>query len=213
MCLMLGLFARKKLKLAIANPLLIAIVFIMLSLWLTGVDYETYSADTRFFGYLLTPATVCLAIPLYSQFDRLRSCWKAVAAGIATGVFVNLLCILACAILFHFTHEQYVTILPKSVTTAIGVPLSVEIGGIKSVSAAAIILTGITGNIAAEHILNAVRVRDPAARGLAFGVGSHAIGTARALELGELEGAMSSLAIVLTGFLTVALSPLFSLLA
>jgi predicted murein hydrolase (TIGR00659 family) len=208
----IGLFAKKKLKIAIANPLLIAIIFVIFGLWLFRVDYATYKTGTQPLSYLLTPATVCLAIPLYAQFEMIRKRWKAIAAGIAAGVLANLLCVFLFSLAFHLTHIQYVTLLPKSVTSAIGIAISGEIGGIGSMTVAAIILTGIFGNIASEHILNLVRVTDPAARGLAIGVGAHAIGTARALELGETEGAMSSLAIVLTGFLTVALSPPFSIL-
>ena len=208
----IGCFAKKKLKLAIVNPLLIALIFVIACLLLLRVDYETYKKGALPLGYLLTPATVCLAVPLYSQLDELRRRWKAVAAGIVAGTLANLACIFLLALLFNFSHIQYVTLLPKSVTSAIGIAISGEFGGIESVTVAAIILTGIFGNMAAEYILRAARVTDPAARGLAFGVGSHAIGTARALELGETEGATASLAIVLTGFLTVALMPLFSLL-
>ena len=207
----IGLFAKKKLKVAAANPLLIAIVFVMLGLRLFRVDYETYKAGTQPLSYLLTPATVCLAIPLYSQLGELRRRWKSIAAGIAAGTLANLLCVFLLALAFRFSHIQYVTLLPKSVTSAIGLAMSGELGGVGSVTVAAIILTGIFGNVAAEHILRLVRVTDPASRGLAIGVGAHAIGTARALELGPVEGAMSSLAIVLTGFLTVALAPLFAM--
>ena len=207
-----GLFIKSRLKSALANPLLIAILLVIIGLWLSGVKYEIYNDGARYISYLLTPATVCLAIPLYSQFDKLRRCWKAVAAGIAAGALTNLACIFLFALLFRFTHVQYVTLLPKSVTTAIGMAISEELGGIQSVTVAAIICTGIFGHIAGEHILNAIRVRDPVARGVAIGTGAHAIGTARALELGETEGAMSSLSIVLTGILTVALAPLFSVL-
>ena len=206
---LIGLAAKKKVKSAIANPLLIAIAVVVAALWLTGVDYEAYRAGAQPLSYLLTPATVCLAVPLYSQLGQLRRCWKAAAAGVAAGVLVNMLCVLGGALLFKFSHVQYVTVMPKSVTTAIGIAVSAEFGGIQSVTVASIIVTGIFGNIAAEHILNAARVYDPVARGLAIGVGAHVVGTARALELGEVEGAMSSLAIVLTGFLTVALAPIF----
>ena len=208
----IGLLIKNKVKLAIANPLLIAILFVIFGLWLSGVDYESYSDGTRYLSYLLTPATVCLAIPLYSQSDKLRRCWKAVVAGIVAGALTNLICIFLFALFFRFTHEQYVTLLPKSVTTAIGMAISGELGGIQSVTVAAIIFTGIFGHIAGEHILKAARVRDPIARGIAIGTGAHAIGTARALELGETEGAMSSLSIVLTGILTVILAPLFAML-
>ena len=205
-----GVFIKRKTKTALANPLLIAIVIVILTLKLTGVEYESYRSGAQFISYLLTPATVCLAIPLYSQFEQLRRHWKAIAAGVAAGALINLICVFLMALLFSFTHEQYATMLPKSVTTAIGMAVSEELGGVPSVTVASIMLTGIFGNMAAEHILNAVRVREPVARGIAIGTGAHAIGTARALELGETEGAMSGLAIVLTGVATVILAPLFS---
>ena len=207
---MLGLYIKKKTGSALANPLLIAILFVMAAITLLGVEYEPYRAGAQPLSYLLTPATVCLAVPLYKQRKRLVQNWAAVAAGIVTGAFVNLFCVFISAALFGFTHRQYVTLLPKSVTSAIGFGISEELGGFPSLTVAAIIITGILGNIAAEHILNLVRVRDPVARGVAIGAGAHAIGTARALELGETEGAMSGLAIALTGILTVALAPLFA---
>ncbi|MCL2058484.1 MAG: LrgB family protein [Oscillospiraceae bacterium] len=207
-----GLLVKSKLKTAVANPLLVAILFVILCLWLTGVDYGAYSEGAWPLSYLLTPATVCLAIPLYTQFGKLRRRWGAVLAGIAAGALVNLFCVYLFSLLFRFSREQYVTLLPKSVTTAIGMVISGELGGIPSVTVAAIILTGIFGHIMGEHILRFARVTDPVARGIAIGTGSHAIGTARALELGETEGAMSSLSIVLTGILTVILAPLFAML-
>jgi len=207
-----GIFIKRKTKSPLANPLLIAIILVMLVLGLTGVGYESYKNGAQFVSYLLTPATVCLAVPLYMQFEQLKRHWKAIVAGVAAGALTNLIFVFLLALLFRFSHEQYATMLPKSVTTAIGMAVSEELGGIPSVTVASIILTGIFGNIAAEHILNAVRVREPVARGIAIGTGAHAIGTARALELGETEGAMSSLAIVLTGIATVILAPLFSAL-
>ena len=208
--LVVGLTVKRRVKSAVANPLLIAIVFVILALRLTGADYESYKTGAQPLTYLLTPATVCLAIPLYKQLGLLRRNWAPVVAGVVAGVLTNLICVYLSAVLFRFSHEQYATLLPKSVTTAIGIPLSEELGGVPAMTVASIIVTGIFGNIAAEHILNLVRVRDPVARGIAIGTGAHAIGTARALELGETEGAMGSLAIVLTGVLTVLLAPLFA---
>ncbi|MDR3120631.1 MAG: LrgB family protein, partial [Clostridiales bacterium] len=164
---------------ALANPLLIAIVFVILALMLFRVDYEVYRAGAQYISYLLTPATVCLAIPLYLQLEQLKKHWKAIAAGITAGVLTNLCAVFALSLLFRFTHEQYVTFLPKSITSAIGIGLSEELGGVPSVTVAAIILTGILGNIAAGGFCRLFRIREPVARGLAIGAASHAIGTAK----------------------------------
>lgn len=205
-----GLLARRKLKKSFVNPLLIAILFVMAALLLLRVDFQAYNASAKYLSYLLTPATVCLAVPLYQQLELLKRNFKAVAAGIAAGVLASLTSVLLLARLFGLNHEQYVTLLPKSITTAIGMGLSEELGGIVTITVAAIIITGILGNVIAEGLLKLFRIRHPVARGLALGTASHAIGTARAMELGQAEGAMSSLAIAVAGLLTVVLASVFA---
>lgn len=206
----IGVFIRKKIKLAIFNPLLIAIVLVIGILLLFDIDYEVYNSGAKYISYFLTPATVALAVPLYEQIEPLKKNWKAILAGILSGALTSGVCVLVLSVLFQFTHEQYVTLLPKSITTAIGMGVSEELGGIVTITVAVIIVTGIFGNMFAELILKLFRVTDPVAKGIGIGSAAHAVGTAKAMEIGELEGAMSSLSIAVSGLITVVLSMLFS---
>lgn len=206
----LGLFLKKKLGWPILNPLLLSVIFVMAFIGLTGVSVESYQASASVLSYLLTPATVCLAVPLYEQFSLLKKNVKAVLAGIVSGVIASLVCILVMSWAFSLSHELYVTLLPKSITTAIGMGVSGELGGITTITVAVIIITGILGNIIAETVLKFFKITEPIAKGLALGTSAHAIGTAKALELGRVEGAMSSLAIAVCGLLTVLAAPVFA---
>lgn len=205
-----GLFLKRKFKIAVFNPLLIAIIVVMLLLAAFGVDYESYNEGAKYISYLLTPATVCLAIPLYQQLELLKSNYKAIFGGIIAGVLTSLASVLGLCILFGFTHEQYVTLLPKSITTAIGMGVSEEMGGIVTITVAVIIITGVLGNIIGEAVCKVFRIKDSVAKGVALGTAAHAIGTARAMEMGEVEGAMSSLAIAVAGLITVIGASVFA---
>lgn len=205
-----GLLLKRRFRLALCNPLLIAILCVMGVLVVLDIDYETYNKGGRYISFLLTPATVCLAVPLYRQISLLKRNIRAVAAGIFSGVLASLGSVFLCSLLLGLSHEQYVTLLPKSITTAIGMGVSEELGGVASITVAVIILTGVLGSVIAEAVFKAVNIQEPVARGLALGAASHAIGTAKALELGEVEGAMSSLAIAASGLLTVLGAPLFA---
>jgi predicted murein hydrolase (TIGR00659 family) len=207
----LGVWLKGKFQSPFLNPLLIAIVVTMAVVLLSGVGYDAYYEGAKYLSYLLTPATVCLAIPLYEQLSQLKRHWKAILAGILSGVVTSLVAVLGLSVLFGLTHQQYVTLLPKSITTAIGIGVSQELGGVVSITAATIIITGVTGNIIGEGLLRLLRVKEPVARGVALGTSAHAIGTARAMELGEVEGAMSSLSIVVAGVLTVVGASVFSM--
>lgn len=205
-----GLLLKKKFRLAILNPLLIAIVCVMGFLNVANVAYDTYDEGAKYLSYLLTPATVALAVPLYQQLALLKKNFRAVAFGIVSGVLASLVSVLFLSILFGLSHEQYVTLLPKSITTAIGIGVSQELGGISTITVAVIIITGILGNVIAESMYRLFRIEEPVAKGLALGTSAHAIGTAKAMELGEVEGAMSSLAIAVAGLLTVLASSVFA---
>ena len=207
----LGSWLKKKLKWRFLNPLLLSILFTVGLLLVCGVDYDSYNEGAKYLSYLLTPATVCLAVPLYEQFEVLKKNWRAVLTGIISGVAASLLSILAMAVLFSLEHEEYVTFLPKSITTAIGMGVSEELGGYAPVTVAVIIVTGVLGNVIAEPVLRLFRIQEPVAKGIALGTASHAIGTARAMELGEVEGAMSSLSIVVSGIMTVIGASIFAL--
>ena len=206
----IGLLLKKKWKLAILNPLLISIIMVMLLLLVTGIEYDSYNESAKYLSYLLTPATVCLAVPLYEQLTALKHHWKAILAGTVSGVLASLTSILILARLFSLNHEQYVTLLPKSITTAIGMGVSEELGGIVTVTVAVIIITGILGNIIAEVVCKLFKIEEPIAKGLALGTAAHAIGTVKAMEMGEVEGAMSSLAIAVSGLLTVVGASIFA---
>ena len=206
----IGMLLKKKFKLAILNPLLISIVITIAFLALTGISYEKYDEGAKYLNYLLTPATVCLAIPLYEQLELLKHNWRAVLLGILSGVLSSLGVILGMALMFGFSHEEYVTFLPKSITTAIGMGVSEKLGGYVSISVAAIIITGVLGNIFAEIVFKLFRIHEPIAKGIALGTSSHAIGTAKAMELGEVEGAMSSLSVAVAGLMTVISASIFA---
>lgn len=206
----LGVFLKKKLKWTICNPLLISIVAVIVFLAAFDVPYESYNAGAKYLSYLLTPATVCLAIPLYEQVELLKEHSWAIAAGLISGVLTSALCVFVLALLFGFDHAQYVTLLPKSITTAIGMGISEELGGYVTITVAVIVITGIIGNILAETICRIFKIEEPVAKGIAIGSSSHALGTVKAMELGEIEGAMSSLSIAVAGVLTVVAAPLFA---
>lgn len=196
------------------NPLLCSTLLCCGVLLLTGTDFETYYASgADMLDYLITPATICLAIPLYRQFELLKRNAAAVLAGCVAGVGAHMLgCLLMLAV-FRLDAAQYITLLPKSITTAIGKSLSEELGGYPAITMATIMITGIFGAVASPSLLRLFRVTDPVAQGLAIGTASHAAGTSRAVELGDVQGAASSLAIVVAGLLTVAAAPLFAGLA
>ena len=206
----IGTLVKRKWNSPLANPLLIAIILVILFLKLSGVEYETYNASAKYLTYLLAPATVSLAIPMYERMQLLKENYAAILTGILSGVLASLVCVLAMALVFHLSQAEYVTLLPKSVTTAIGMDIAKELGGHSEIAAAEIIITGVLGNMAAEPICRIFAIRHPVAKGIALGTSAHAIGTAKAMEMGETEGAMSSLAIVVAGVCTVVGATVFA---
>ena len=205
-----GSLLKKKYHSAIFNPLLLSVAATIVLLILFRIDYDTYYEGAKYLSYLLTPATVCLAIPMYEQLELLKKNLKAVMVGIISGVLMSLGCILVMAIVFGLNHETYVTLLPKSITTAIGMGVSEELGGYVTITVATIVITGVLGNIIGEGLCKLFHIEEPIAKGVALGTASHAIGTARAMEMGEIEGAMASLSIAVAGLLTVAGALVFS---
>lgn len=205
-----GAFLKKKTGWTICNPLLISIVAVILFLAASDIPYESYNEGAKYLSYLLTPATVCLAIPLYEQVELLKKHSRAIAAGLISGVLTSVLCVFVLALLFGFDHAEYVTLLPKSITTAIGMGISEELGGYVTITVAVIVITGVIGNIMAETVCRIFKIEEPVAKGIAIGSSSHALGTVKAMEMGEIEGAMSSLSIAVAGLLTVVAAPLFA---
>lgn len=206
----IGAAVRKKTGLSIFNPLLIAVLLMMSILSAFDIDYTAYSKNASLISSLLTPATICLAVPLYEQFHLLKKHPAAIFSGIMSGVLTSLVCIFVLSLLFSLDHASYVTLLPKSITTAIGMGVSEELGGYVSITVAVIIITGILGSMIAESVCRIFRITEPVAKGVAIGTASHAIGTSKAMEIGQIEGAMSSLSIVVSGILTVVGASLFS---
>lgn len=205
-----GSLLKKKYHSALFNPLLLSVAATIVLLVLFRIDYDTYYEGAKYLSYLLTPATVCLAIPMYEQLELLKKNLKAVMVGIISGVLMSLGCILVMAIVFGLNHETYVTLLPKSITTAIGMGVSEELGGYVTITVATIVIAGVLGNIIGEGLCKLFHIEEPIAKGVALGTASHAIGTARAMEMGEIEGAMASLSIAVAGLLTVAGALVFS---
>lgn len=207
----LGNKLKEKFKIGLVNPLLISIIVTIILLVVGNVDYEIYNEGAKYLSWLLTPATVCLAIPLYESVDLLKKYSKAVLAGVTTGVLTSLITVFVLALILGLSHEEYVTLLPKSITTAIGMGVSEELGGYVTITVAVIIITGILGNMLAEPVLKMFKIEEPIAKGIAIGSASHAMGTAKAMEMGEIEGAMSSLSIAVCGLLTVVFATVFSM--
>lgn len=206
----IGSWANRRLKSPLVNPLLVGAVFVAGMLLILRMDYATYQQTAGYISYFLTPATACLAIPMYRKLDLLKKNLKRVLIGTLCGTLMSFLTVWLVCRLFRLGHADYVTLLPRSVTTAIGMDLAREAGGNASIASAVIICTGICGNITCTLWIRLFRKKDPVATGIAIGTASHAIGTAKALELGETEGAFSGLAIAVSGIMTSVLFPLFA---
>ena len=208
----IGLALKQKVKHPLVNPMPIAIAFTILFLYLFGIDYQAYNNSAKYISCLMTPATVCLAVPLYRQLDSLKKNFKAVMFGIASSVIVTMVSVLGFSRFFGLNHASYVTMLPKSITTPIGIGVAEELGGYVAITVASIVISGVLGNIFAEPVCKIFGIREPIAKGIAIGCSSHAMGTVKALEMGEVEGAMSSLSIAIAGILTVAVASVFATL-
>lgn len=205
-----GVQLKKRINFILFNPLLLAIAITIVILLTCHVDYDTYYEGAKYLSYLLTPATVCLAIPLYQQMELLKGNWKAIVVGICTGVLTSLTSVLVFSLVAGLNHKQYVTMLPKSITTAIGMGVSEELGGYVTITVAVIVITGLFGNMIADTICKVFRIEEPIAKGIAIGSSAHAMGTSKAMEMGEIEGAMSSLSIAVAGLLTVVGASVFA---
>ena len=206
----LGSWLHRRTGKAWMNPLLLGSIFVVVLLSVLGIPYQDYKASAAPVSYLLLPATIILAIPLYEKLDLLRRNAVAILAGIGVGSLVSLASAWLLAVALDMTREQYVTLLPKSVTTAISMDVSAELGGIVALTGAVVILTGIVGNLLAESVYRWFGITDPIAKGVGIGTAAHAVGTSKALQMGEVEGAMSGLSIAVAGVLTAVLCPIFA---
>lgn len=207
----LGLWLQKKWPSPLCNPLLISVVLTGGFLLLTGIPNESYQSAMAGISWLLTPATVCLALPMYNQVKTLKKNLPAILVGVSAGTVVSLLGIFGLCKVFSLDHTLTVSLLPKSITTAMGIVLSGQAGGIQALTAAAIIVTGILGSLVGTMLCKLFNIKDPIAQGVAFGSASHVIGTSRAGQVGQLQGAVSSLSLAVAGILTAILFPLFLL--
>lgn len=205
-----GTLINRVTKKAILNPLLLGSLLVIAALTLLRIPYAAYKESASLLNWFLLPATVSLAVPLYEKRALLRQNARAILAGIAAGTLVSMLGVLVMAWLLGMSRVQYVTLLPKSVTSAISMDVSAELGGIAPLTGAVVILTGLVGNLLAEPVCRALHITLPMAKGIAIGTSAHAIGTSKALEMGPAEGAMSGLSIAVAGILTAVLSPLFA---
>lgn len=203
----LGVWLNRRTGKALFNPLLMGSIFVIVFLCCFDVPYADYKSSAAPVSWLLTPATVSLAIPLYEKWRLLVNNLAAILAAIFAGVLTSLGSILAMAWVLQLERSHAVSLLPKSVTTAIGMDVAETLGGTAALAGAVIILTGIAGSLLAETVCRVFRITDPLAKGLALGTSAHAIGTSKALQMGEVEGAMSGLAIAVAGIMTALLAP------
>ena len=198
----------KRMRSTLCNPLLLTIIFIIAFLKLGGISYASYDNGAKYINYFLTPSTVCLAVPLYRQLKLLKEYAGAILISIMSGTAACAIMIFGLAKLFLLENSIYASLVPKSITTAIALGMSEELGGLSAVTVMAVFVTGILGAVIATTVFKIFKIEEPVAQGLAMGTASHAIGTSKALELGEIQAAMSSLAIAVTGILTVIVGPI-----
>ncbi|WP_407398865.1 LrgB family protein [Treponema sp.] len=207
---LLGRVIHRKTNIFLFSPLLVSVTLCIVTLILIKIPYENYLVGGNWVGFFLTPSTVCLAVPLYEQFEKLKKNWYAILGGITCGVLSNLAFIFGMCMIFKIGHVEYVSMLPKSITTAIGLALADEFHGFVPITIMMIVLTGNLGNLFAPQLCRIFHITDPVAKGVATGTSSHALGTAKAIEMGDIEGAMSGLSIAVTGLLTVVFAPFFA---
>ncbi|MBR5317022.1 MAG: LrgB family protein [Lachnospiraceae bacterium] len=203
----IGFEIQKKWKKVYLNPLLIAIVIVIGFLLITGISYETYQYGAKYLSYFLTPVTVCLAVPLYKQIEILKNNLAAIIISILIGCLSHAGILIAVTILCKMDQQLLLSVMSKSVTTAIALGVTGEIGGIQGITVIGVMIAGISGAVVGPGILKLFHITEPIAQGLALGSASHAVGTSKAFELGEIQAAMSSLAIVVAGILTVIIVP------
>ena len=195
----------KRMRSTLCNPLLLSIIFIIAFLKLTNISYDSYDNGAKYINYFLTPSTVCLAVPLYRQLKPLKEYAGAIVLSILSGTAACAIMIFGLSKFFALEMSIYASLVPKSITTAIALGMTEEMGGVAAVTVMSVFLTGILG-----AVFKLFHTEDPVAQGLAMGTASHAIGTSKALEMGEIQAAMSSLAIAVTGIFTVIIGPIIA---
>lgn len=199
---------KNKTKKAWLNPLLLSALSIIVLLKSFKIDYETYNQGVKFITYLLLPATVSLAIPLYENKALILKYSRQIFISIFAGIITHALSLVFLKYTLSFSHEIFASTLSKSVTTAIAKDITAQLGGVVEITIPLVIITGIFGALISQSVFKLFNIKSKVSKGLALGVSAHAVGTATAVELGEIEAAMASIALILTGILTVFLSPL-----
>lgn len=202
----IGYFIYRKTKIVFFNPLMVAIVIVIVFLKVFGIPYESYIKGGSMISFFLGPATVILAVPLYKQIDQLKNNTASIFAGIISGSLSAVLGIYISGKLFKLDNQLIMSLIPKSITTPIGIELSSQLGGIPSITVAAIVITGIVGAVMGPAFCRITGIKDSVAVGVAIGTSAHALGTTKAIEIGEVEGAMSGLSIGIAGIVTVIIS-------
>lgn len=203
----IGLFVNRKTKKSFLNPLLIAIGIVIVVLKTFDISLEDYKKGGQVISFLLAPATVVLAVPLYKNFTVLKKNAIPIIVGIFIGSVVSVTSIILLSKAFKLNAVLSLSLVPKSVTTPIGIEISKQLGGVPELTVATIIITGITGAIISQVVFSALRIKDKVAMGIAIGTSSHAVGTSKAIEMGEIEGGMSGLSIGVAGLITVIIAP------
>ena len=203
----IGFDIQKKYGKIFLNPLLIAITIIISFLVFTGIEFEVYQNGAKYLSFFLTPVTVCLAVPLYRQLEILKKNIGAILISILCGCLAHAGILIILTHLFRLEKTLLFSLMPKSITTAIALGVSEELGGIQGITVIGVMIAGISGAVVGPVILRLFKITNPIAQGLAMGSASHAIGTSKAVELGEIQAAMSSLSIVVTGIMTVIVVP------
>ena len=205
----IGLYIYRKTKIAILNPLLIAIFLVISFLLLFNIEIESFNKGGDFINMFLGPATVVLALPLYKQINLFKKHFLAIIVGIFIGSSISILSVIFIGKLFNLDNSIILSLIPKSVTTPIGIEISNSLGGITSVTVLSIVISGIIGAVIGPTVCRIFKIKNNISLGIALGTASHAVGTSKALEIGETEGAMSSLSIGIAGIITVFLVPIY----
>ena len=205
---MIGLWLKKKLKHPLCNPFFIGVILTGIFLVLSKMPMSTYLAGTEKMTWLITPATVALALPLYEQLKKLKGQLTAILAGVIAGAVSSLVLVGGACLLFALPREITVSLLPKSITTAMAMVLAEQSGGITSIAAGGVAIAGLTGSLLGPVLCKLFRFKDPIVQGVAYGTASHVIGTSRVMEINPLSGAVSTLSLVVAGVLTAILMPI-----
>lgn len=203
-----GMFCQSELKTPLCNPIIVAVLVVLGVLSVSGLELEVYLQGANMLSWLMTPATVCLAISMYEQVQVLKKRAGMILAGVAAGAISSIAMVLVIGLLCKFDADLILSLLPKSVTTAIGVPLSQLTGGVAAITTATIIVTGIVASVIGPFLCRIFRLTDEVAQGVAFGTAGHVVGTAKAHELSPLTGAVSSFALVCSGIITAVILPI-----